>query len=122
MFPRIYPTVLEAVEVGERVMAALERVPHRRPFRVDVVDVWTRETVTSVRLGVERDPDVCVACGAPSDPFGPVEQDQVPPPPAGGAHPTPLPVGGTPGPAASDNTWSSAEACVDPGPPAGLDE
>lgn len=68
-WPAVYGDVLEAVEVGEKVMAALADRPHRRPFRVDVVDVWTRETVTSVRLGVDRDPAVCPACGAPDDPF-----------------------------------------------------
>lgn len=74
-FPRIYPEVLEATEVAERIMADLAGVAWRRPFRIDVIDVWTRETVVTVRVGVDRDRDVCPACGAPSDPFAPASTE-----------------------------------------------
>jgi hypothetical protein len=93
---RVYPTALAATETAERVMAALAGRPARRPWRIDVVDAASGEPVATVRVGVDRDPGLCVACKQPVDPFGPVEQGQVSPPPTGGAHPTLLPVGGTP--------------------------
>lgn len=65
----LYDHALDAAGVAERLLEALADVPHRRPFRVDVVDAWTRETVTSVRPGVPVDPDVCPYCGQPNDPF-----------------------------------------------------
>jgi len=65
----VYGELDEAVTVGERLFVALEHKPHLRPFRIDVVDVWTRETVSRLVPNVDRDPAVCAACGAPRDPF-----------------------------------------------------
>jgi hypothetical protein len=70
--PRLYATVDAAADAAERLLDRLAGRPHRRPHRVDVIDVWTRETIVRVTPHTERDPDVCVACGQPNDPFAPV--------------------------------------------------
>jgi len=69
-FPKVYETVVEACDVAETILDALADTPHRCPHTIQVVDVWTRETVTRVSRRVERDRDVCPVCGAPTDPFG----------------------------------------------------
>ena len=66
----VFPDLDAAVERAERLFVDLAGYPHKRPHRVDVVDLWTRETVTRVTPDTDRDRGVCAACGAPSDPFG----------------------------------------------------
>lgn len=115
--PRLYGSALEAVLAAENLLAALEHKPHRRPFRVDVQDIWTRETVSRVVPDMDRDPDVCVACHQPVDPFaGGVEQVAAPPTPPGDANPASL-AGDAAGPGTSDNT--PHQVGVDPMSPPG---
>lgn len=65
----VYDNVDAACTVAERLLEALADRPHRRPYLIQVVDLWTREIVTRVTPYTERDGDVCVACGQPVDPF-----------------------------------------------------
>lgn len=67
----IYGSVDEALIMAERILDRLADRPHRRPFEMRIQDVWTRQTVARVHADIVRDPDVCVACGQPNDPFAP---------------------------------------------------
>jgi hypothetical protein len=66
---RCYDDLAKACAVGEHLFTALEDKPHKQPHRVDVIDLWTRETIARLMPEVPRDRSVCAACGAPSDPF-----------------------------------------------------
>lgn len=65
---RVYDTVDEACTVAERMLDALERYPHRRPYAYRVVDVDTGELVTTIRPDGDRDWDPDPFAGALGSP------------------------------------------------------
>lgn len=79
-WPALYTSTDAALEVADRVLAALVGKPWRRPRELIVFDVWTGEIVGRARPDQDRDPDVCPTCGQNRDPFaGPVDPAPVTP-------------------------------------------
>jgi len=44
----IYDDLEMARAISEGMFTALEAYPGKRPFRIEIFDVWTRETVSNV--------------------------------------------------------------------------
>lgn len=72
---RVYDTVDEACTVAERMLDALERYPHRRPYAYQVRDVVSGELVTTIRPDSKWDPDPFAPDWLPGDTAGPAAEN-----------------------------------------------